>query len=279
MDPKKRECEDIAMKLAFMSSVFPKLTLTELLAVGEKYGYEGVEFRPDWDHGHGVELSASAEDRKEIVRKLADSPLEACALSPGVKFAEPDAAQRDAQLEGLRQYAQLASDVGIPCIRVFGDPIPNDGHRAACYQYQAEYLAQAATVAQQAGVVLVLETHMNFRAFDAGELLYRTGYPSALRINWHLEHCLGHGEDVDEAYRHIKGRVSHAHFSFRDMPGEGKPGGLKPGFQHICRQAELLLGEGYDGYFSLELIGPEDPQEVMKTHAEGWAILRQQLGF
>jgi sugar phosphate isomerase/epimerase len=258
------------MKLAFMSSVFPKMTLTELLAVGQQYGYEGIEFRPEWEHGHGIEPGVSAARRKEIAKVLADSPLEGCALSPGVKFASPEAQQRDAQFDALRKYVRLAADVGIGRIRIFGDPLPNDGRRAACYTYQAEYLARAAAEAGKAGVTLVLETHANFRAFDAGEMLYRTGYPPALRVNWHLAHCLGHGEDVDEAYRHVKGRVSHVHFSFPKEPS---------GLAHIQRQAELLAGEGYDGFFSVELINPDDPREVMASHAEGWKKLRRTLGI
>lgn len=258
------------MKLAFMSSVYPKMALTDLLAVGEQYGYEGIEFRPEWEHGHGIELAASAAQRNEIAKVLAGSPLEGCALSPGVKFCSPDPEQRDAQFESLCKYVRLAADVGIGRMRIFGDPLPNDGRRAACYRHQAEYLARAAAEADQAGVTLVLETHANFRAFDAGEMLYRTGYPPALRINWHLDHCLGHGEDVDEAYRHVKGRVSHVHFSFpKEDHGTG----------HIKRQAELLLGEGYDGFFSVELINPDDPQAVMASHAEGWKKLRRTLGI
>jgi sugar phosphate isomerase/epimerase len=258
------------MKLAFMSSVCPKMTLKELLAVGEQYGYQGIEFRPEWGHGHGIELGATAAQCKEIARILADSPLDACALSPGVKFAEPEAAQRDAQFDTLCRYVQLAAKVGIGRIRVFGDPLPNDGGRAACYAWQAEYLARAAAEAGKAGVTIVLETHMNFRAFDAGEILYRTGYPPALRVNWHLGHCLGHGEDVDEAYRHVKGRVSHAHFSFPKEAAKKDP---------IPRQAELLAAEGYDGFFSVEIIDPENPQEVLASHAKGWKKLCRELGI
>ena len=107
-------------------------------------------------------------------------------------------------------------------------------------------------------------------AFDAGEMLYRTGYPPALRVNWHLGHCLAHGEDVDEAYRHVKGMVKHVHFSLPKEPS---------GLVHLHRQAELLLAEGYDGFFSVELIGPENPDGVMASHAEGWKDLRGKLGF
>lgn len=258
------------MKLAFMSSVLPKATLAELSAVGQKYGYEGIELRPEWEHGHGVELSATAEQRKELAKVLADGPLDPCCLSPGTKFASPDPAERDAQFDAICEYIRLAAEVGIGRIRVFGDPLPNGGGRAACYAWQAEYLARAAAEAKAAGVMLVIETHMNFRACDAGEILYRTEYPEALRVNWHLGHCLAHGEDVDEAYRHVKGRVAHAHFGFPAEQG---------GKDKICRQAELLLAEGFDGFFSVEFIGPENPHEILASHADQWQALRKDLGF
>jgi sugar phosphate isomerase/epimerase len=260
------------MKLAFMSSVCPKLTLPELLAAGEAHGYEGVEFRPEWDHAHGIEPGSPASGRKEAAEALADSPLEGCCLSPGVRFCRDEPGDRDAQLETLFRYIDLAADVGIPRIRVFGDPLPNAGagRRAANYHAQAEYLARGAERARAAGVRLVLETHSNFRAFDAGEVLYRAAYPPALRVNWHLGHCLRHGEDVDEAYRHVKGRVDHVHFSL---------GEEKTDRAHIERQAVLLAAEGFAGFFSVEVINPPDPEQVLEAHAKGWGELKGRLGL
>ena len=60
------------MKLGFMSSVCPRMTLKELVETGKKYGYAGIEFRPEWDHAHGIELDASAAQRREAARMLAD---------------------------------------------------------------------------------------------------------------------------------------------------------------------------------------------------------------
>jgi hypothetical protein len=108
-------------------------------------------------------------------------------------------------------------------------------------------------MAEPAEIALCLETHSNFRAFDAGEVMFRAGYPHAFRINWHLQHCLNHGEDVDEAYRHVKGRVDHAHFS------------MSP---EIGRQMELLASEGFEGYFSLEMMPKEPEQEVDRIVAD-----------
>lgn len=259
------------MKLAFMSSVCPKMTLRELLAAGEAHRYAGIEFRPEWKQGHGIELEASAEQRTEAAKVLADSPLEPCCLSPGTRFCQEEPGVRDAELEKLHQYIDLAAEVGIARIRVFGDPLPNSGRgrRAANYQAQAEYLARGAHRASQAGIRLVLETHCNFRGFDAGEVMYRAGYPAGLWINWHLDHCLGHGEDVDEAYRHIKGRVAHCHFGLADQKAEWAP---------LERQIELLRDEGFGEFFSVEVIDPDDPEAVLTHHAAGWRELKEKCG-
>ena len=258
------------MKLAFMSSVCPKMTLPELLTAGQAGGYEGIEFRPEWDQAHGIELESSAAQRKETAKIQADSPLEGCCLSPGVKFCSDQKDQRDANMRTLFEFVALAVEVGIGRMRIFGDPIPNDGRRAACYQYQAEYLLRAAEHAAEAGVALVMETHGNLRGFDMGQLLYMTGYPKGLWVNWHLGHCLRHGEDVDESYRHVKGRVAHVHFNLAEDETE---------WAHMARQVALLKDEGYSQFFSVEVINPEDSQAVLKRHGDGWKDLRRKVGF
>jgi sugar phosphate isomerase/epimerase len=249
------------MKLGFMSSVCPQMKLAELLEAGKRHGYEAIEFRPEWRHGHGVELESSAQQRREMVRSIGDSGLAACCISPGVRFCHADAAARDADYEKLLRYVELAAEMGIAVIRIFGDPLPNDGRRARNYRMQAEYLARAAERAREAGVVIALETHTNLRGFDAGEILYQAGYPRGLAVNWHLSHCLRHGEDVDEAYRHIKGRVAHVHFS---VGGDEKDPLL------LKRQMELLAGEGYAGCWSVEVINPPDSEPVLESHAAWW---------
>src|SRR5579864_9272175 len=143
-----------------MSSVCPKMSLAELIVAGKANGYEGIEFRPEWNHGHGVELTSSSDQRAQIRRQLSASGLEPCCISPGTKFCHDDAAKRDADLSKLLGYIELARDVGIGRIRVFGDPLPNNGagRRAANYQLQAEYLTKAAERAAAAEVRLVIET-------------------------------------------------------------------------------------------------------------------------
>lgn len=251
------------MKLGFMTSLAQDRTLPELVALAKQYGYQGVEFRPEWKQKHGIELSATSIQRREAKKLFADNGIEISSVSPGVKFLKDD---RDQQLDKMYRYVDLCADLGTPCMRFFADPLPKDpAQRSESHKIQAEYMAKAAARAQQAGVILGLETHGNSIGIDAAEMMHLAAYPPALRVNWHLSHCLRHGEDVDTAYRHVKGRVVHAHFSFPDDA---------EGMQAIQRQFELLLHDGFDGYFSLEIIRKGDPHPLLADCAENWKKLK-----
>lgn len=254
------------MKLSFMTFLYPKLRFDAVIGKALQFGYQGLEWRAEAEHQHGVELESSADEIAGIRRAVADAGLETSCLATSSKFCSPDKGERDAQLERLCRYVDLAAAIGAPCIRFFADPIPNTGRgeRERSYAYQAEYMAKAAECAGQAGVRLCLETHSVFRAFDAGEVMYRAAYPPALWINWHLEHCLIHGEDVDEAYRHVKGRVTHAHY--RMLP-------------QVERQMELLWAEGFGGYFSLEIMpdSEEASDAELAKEAAAWKAVYARL--
>lgn len=254
------------MKLSFMTFLYPKLRYDAVIGKALQFGYQGIEWRAEAEHLHGVELESSAEELATIRKAVADAGLETSCLATSIKFCSPDKAERDQQLERLYRFVDLAAAIGAPCIRFFADPIPNTGRgaRAESYQYQSEYMAMAAERSGQSGVRLCLETHSVFRAVDAGEVMFRAAYPRALWINWHLEHCLIHGEDVDEAYRYVKGRVTHAHFQM--LP-------------QVPRQMELLWDEGFTGYFSLEIMPPteEESDAKMATEAAEWKAVYERL--
>ncbi len=268
------------MKLSFMTFLYPQLGYQAVIAKALKFGYQGIEWRAEADHSHGVELETPAAQIQTIRAAVADAGLETSCLAVSSKFSSPDKAERDANLERLTRYMGLALKIGAPCIRIFADPIPNTGHgaRAATYRYEADYLRQAAERAAEHGVQLALETHSVFRAFDAGEVMYQAGYPSALRINWHLAHCINNGEDVDEAYRHVKGRVIHAHFGFYGKPNEKT--GVRPSNKpYVERQMELLADEGFQGYFSLEMNLRDEAESdyYVADHAAAWKEIYQRL--
>jgi sugar phosphate isomerase/epimerase len=246
-----------------MTSMAQDKTLPELIELARTHGYQAIEFRPEWKQAHGVELSMTPAQRKEARARLADQGIAISAVSPGVKFLKDD---RDRQLETMVRYIELAADLGAPCIRFFADRLPDDPEqRRESHKIQAEYQARAAQKAWQAGVLLALETHGNSIGIDTGEMMFLAGFPPALRVNWHLSHSLKHGEDADTAYRHIKGRVVHVHFSFPDKSEDMAP---------LERQFELLLYDGFAGTFSVEIIRKGDNTDLLIDHARQWKQMK-----
>ena len=96
----------------------------------------------------------------------------------------------------------------------------------------------------------------------------RAHYPPAFRVNWHLAHSLRHGEDVETAYRHVRGRVVHVHFGFSEKPET---------MAAVERQCELLFLDGYEGYFSLEIIRKGDNEDLLVDAAKRWQRLKFKL--
>ncbi len=58
------------MKFAFMSFTTPEATLTEMLEIAKKYGYDGIEPRAQAKHKDGIEIETGPAERKQIKKYL-----------------------------------------------------------------------------------------------------------------------------------------------------------------------------------------------------------------
>ena len=106
------------MKPGFMSSVCPKQTLAELIETAKQYGYQGIEFRVEWGHAHGIELDATAAQLQAARQALADSGITASCIATSVRFNSAERADHLPQRETLRKYIALAAAVGFAVVRV-----------------------------------------------------------------------------------------------------------------------------------------------------------------
>lgn len=242
------------MKPGFMSSVCPRQTLAELITTAKKYGYLGIEFRTEWKHGHGIELNASKEQLRTARQMLADNGIAATCIATSVKFNSPNRADHLPQRETLRKYIALAAEVGAPYLRTFSDSVPEEDEAARnqVLSLAAESYASVDEWARQHGVEVLVETHTNMRAHWAKQILDQAHAPS-LQVLWHIGHHLRRGQSVDDAYRYLRGHVRHLHFSARPNDPDVTDADNR-------RTFELLSADGFQGFFSVEVIfNPEDP--------------------
>ncbi len=110
-----------------------------------------------------------------------------------------------------------------------------------------------------------METHTNMRADWAKRIVDDSG-GKHVGVLWHIGHHISRGQSVDDAWQHIASDIRHVHFNVRE---DGKAD------ESDNRRTFELLGEaGFGGFFSVEVINPNDPDAVLKSHIEKFTAFR-----
>ena len=86
----------------------------------------GVELRTK--HAHGVEDRLNANERMEVKKRFADSPVTLVGLGTNFAFHEPDPQKLKDNIEGAKRYIKLAQDVGASGVKVKPNAIPPRVH-------------------------------------------------------------------------------------------------------------------------------------------------------
>lgn len=245
------------MKYAFMSFSCPELTFDELLATAKRYGYEGIEPRTDCKHAHGVELSASAEQRATVREKARDSGIALCCLATSCAYADPSTAQE--QVDQTLRQIDLAGDIGAARLRVFGGAIPDGISREEATDVLADSLSAVADLAQARGVIVCMETHDSWcNPEHVAEVLKRVNHP-AIAANWDIMHPVrAGGATMNGAFQTLKPWIRHIHFHDGiDLEGKLQFVPVGDGIVDHQQAVRLLQSLPYDGFLSGEWIGWE----------------------
>lgn len=208
------------VKFSFMTWSTPNLTLDEDLALAKRLGYDGIEPRTSGkvepevgDHKtqkHGIEVYATAEQRREIRSKAEDSGIALCCLATSVRLADP--ANEKAELDYTRRAIALCSDIACPRIRVFGGAYPDSMTREQAIDQMVTALREVADEAQSAGITLCLETHDSWSdARPVAEVMKGVNHP-AVQVNWDFIHPWRRvGTDVEDSFNIVKPWIRHCH--------------------------------------------------------------------
>lgn len=154
------------MKLSLLTyNLGRDFELDELIEICEKYDYDGIEFRSGVGP-HGVELEASADERKAIKHRMEDSELEIAGIGTGCRFESLDDSERQEQIDEAKAFIDLAADIGCPRIRVFGNSFPEGADENEVIENVGAALAEIAEHAEPAGVDCNLELHGDFSYWE-----------------------------------------------------------------------------------------------------------------
>ncbi|GAG54504.1 unnamed protein product [marine sediment metagenome] len=120
-------------------------------------GYEGVELRTT--HAHKVEVNLSEEERKEVKKKFADSPVKLVGLGSAFEYHSPDKEELKKNIEGTKEYIKLASDVGAAGVKVRPNAFPQELSKEKTIEQIGSSLREVSSFASNYGIKIRLEVH------------------------------------------------------------------------------------------------------------------------
>ena len=216
--------------------------------------YDGVELRTG--HAHGVELSLTQDQRAEVKKRFADSPVRIAQLGSTYEFHSLDPAELRKNIEGCKQYIQLARDVGSPAVKVRPNGLQTK--RGVPVEKTLEQigksLAELGKAGADAGIEIRLEVHgpETSRVDYAQKIMEVANHPM-VTINWNSNQTDLQGGTLEENFARLSAKIRHVHM--RDLYLEEYPWRKLVG---------LLVAAKFSGYCCAEIAESPDPLRVMR---------------
>jgi len=225
----------------------------ELFQIAKECGYAGVEFRIGNIHKHGVELSMTPGERAAVRRAAEDLYLEVSCVNTPYRYDDKD--KLNENIEGSKQAAKLASDLGCGRIRVFGNDIPKGADARAVVAQVAAALAEVAAYAESLGVDVLLEMHGQFNYWGYALPAVEAAGMKNIGILYNCDDRDLVGGSVLETFGRVKSYVRHVHLH-----------NVESKFPYAELFAELVKMD-YNGYVSAEISYSSDAKRVLALHA------------
>ena len=123
----------------------------------EDLKYEGVELRTT--HKHGVEVTLSKEERKEVKKKFEQSNVKLVGLGSAFEYHSPDKEELKKNIEGTKEYIILAKDVGAEGVKVRPNAFPEGVPKEKTIEQIGISLREVASFGANYGIKVRLEVH------------------------------------------------------------------------------------------------------------------------
>ena len=232
------------MKLSFVTFACPDWPWMQVLEEADRFGYQGVEFRCDANHGHGVEVSMSHRDRVDVVNQLERHELETPCLATSLQMMKPLVKQE------IEDRLTLAADLGCKAIRVFCGASPGRMDQVEVVELLGRRLHDLGEMAQNHEVEVWLKMHdLASHGVEAAEAVRASGL-SNVGISYDCLHSYRMGEDLEKGFEAAKPYIRHAclHDGL-EMPDRVQVTPMGDGDVPMPRVFELMQGlKNFDGY-------------------------------
>jgi sugar phosphate isomerase/epimerase len=148
------------MKLGLVTYQWAKdWDLPSLIANCVKTGVLGVELRAD--HAHGVEAKLNTNQRSEVKKMFADSPVTCIGYGGNFEFHSPDPAKLRLNIDQTKEYIKLCKDIGASGIKVKPNDLPVGVAKEKTIAQIAASFNEIGKFARDFGQLIRVEVHGN----------------------------------------------------------------------------------------------------------------------
>ncbi|MDB5349828.1 MAG: sugar phosphate isomerase/epimerase [Planctomycetota bacterium] len=218
----------------------------------------GVELRTS--HKHGVELTLSPTERREVRKKFEDSPVDLAGMGSAFEYHAADPAEVRRNIEGTKAYVRLAHDIGSPGVKVRPNGVPKGEDLDVAFRRIGMALNEVGKDAQDYGVEIRVEVHGAITS-DVPNLAKIIAYADQpnVYVCWNSNPGDVKNGSVRENFALVAKKIREVHL--RDLTDESYP------WVELFR---LLDGIGYSGYTLAEIPESPDPMRVLAYFRSLW---------
>ncbi|MEP7271547.1 MAG: sugar phosphate isomerase/epimerase family protein [Acidobacteriota bacterium] len=243
------------LPLAFSTLGCPKWDWKTILGQAATLGYSGVELR-------GIQGEMDLTKRPEFsstrirasMRDVSALGLRITDLGASTKLHEFESAKRAAALDEARRFIDLAHQLKVPYVRVFGDKVLPEQTREATTKRIIAGLRELGEYSKGSGVAVIIESHGDFTDSSSLLRILESSRMTTTGLLWDAHHTFVLGkEEPAVTFKSLGSFVRHVHLKDSRPNEKGVQYVLTgAGVVPVKETVRVLLAGGYRGYYSFE---------------------------
>jgi sugar phosphate isomerase/epimerase len=224
----------------------------------EALGYQGVELRTG--HAHQVEVGLSSEQRREVRKRFADSPVELAGLGSAFEYQASDPAVVRKNIEGTKEYVRLAHDIGAPGVKVRPNGIPKGADLDATLRQIGRALHEVGEDAAGFGVEIRVEVHGGTTQLlpNLARIIAYADHPNVF-VCWNSNPSDVVDGSIRKNFDLVAPKIREVHL--RDLTDEQYP------WRDLFG---LLVTANFQGFTLAEIGESTDPERVLRYFRALW---------
>ncbi len=221
-------------------------------------GVFGVELRTT--HAHKVEPTLSDEQRREVRKQFADSPVKLVSIGSAEEYHNPDPARLARSIEATKAFVKLSHDVGSSGVKVRPNDLPKGVDPARTIEQIGKALNVVGAFAADYGQQIRLEVHGGCARLPIIRQIMDVAMHPHVAVCWNSNNSDQEPPGLEHNFNLVKDRLGYTtHVRELDTPGYA--------WQDLIT---LLVKARYKGWCLLEAGSklPEDRVAAIKRQRE-----------